>query len=109
MAENARAVKSSGNIFKDMNLPNADESLAKARIASMIYDIIESRDLTQKRAGHILEVSQPKISALRNGRLEGFSIERLFSFLRALDQDIEIIVRPKRQNDAKLRLAYHPG
>ncbi len=86
MGEDARAVKGSENIFKDMGLPNPDESLAKARIASMIYDIIESRGLTQKRAGDILGVSQPKISALRNGRLEGFSIERLFSFLRAMDQ-----------------------
>ncbi|MEA1960188.1 MAG: helix-turn-helix transcriptional regulator [Bacillota bacterium] len=109
MGEDARAVKGSENIFKDMGLPNPDESLAKARIASMIYDIIESRGLTQKRAGDILGVSQPKISALRNGRLEEFSIERLFSFLRALDQDVDIVVRPKRHHDAKLRLAYNPG
>lgn len=108
MGENTRAVKSSGNIFKDMGLPNPDENLAKARIASMIYDIIESRDLTQKKAGDILGVSPPKISALRNGRLEGFSIERLFAFLRALDQDVEIVVRPKRDHEAKLSLSYAP-
>lgn len=109
MEKETRAIKSTGNIFKDMGLDNPDESLAKARIASMIYDIIESRDLTQKTAGDILGVSQPKISALRNGRLEGFSIERLFSFLRALDQDIEIVVHPKRNHEAKLSLAYSPG
>jgi len=75
----------------------------------MIYDIIESRALTQKKAGEILGVSQPKISALRNGRLEGFSIERLFFFLRALDQDVDIVIRPKRDHEAKLSIAYNPG
>ncbi|MBW2164419.1 MAG: XRE family transcriptional regulator [Deltaproteobacteria bacterium] len=89
--------KGSGNIFKDLGLANPEERLTKAKIASMIYDIIEQRELTQKEAGAILGVSQPKISALRNGRLDGFSMERLFSFLRALDQDVDIIVHPKKQ------------
>ena len=109
MDKETLAIRSSGNIFKDMGLDNPDESLAKARIASMIYDIIEARGLTQKRAGKILGVGQPKVSALRNGRLEGFSMERLFSFLQALDQDVEIVIRPKRHHEAMLRLAYNPG
>lgn len=98
--------KGSGNIFKDLGLPNPEERLTKAKIASMIYDIIDQRELTQKEAGTILGVSQPKISALRNGRLDGFSMERLFSFLRALDQDVDIIVHPKKQSEAHFTLAY---
>ena len=94
--------KSSGNVFKDLGLDNAEDRFAKAKIASMIYDIIEKRKLTQKQAGTILKVSQPKISALRNGKLDGFSMERLFSFLCALDQDIDIIIHPKKQNEANL-------
>ena len=70
--------KGSVNIFKDLGLPNPEERLTKAKIASMIYDIIEQRELTQKEAGTILGVSQPKISALRNGRLDGFSPEQSF-------------------------------
>jgi predicted XRE-type DNA-binding protein len=101
--------KGSVNIFKDLGLPNPEERLTKAKIASMIYDIIEQRELTQKEAGTILGVSQPKISALRNGRLDGFSMERLFSFLRALDQDVDIIVHPKKQSEAHLTLAYANG
>ena len=72
----------------------------------MICDIIEERKLTQKEAGVILNASQPKVSALRNGRLEGFSIERLFSFLRALDQDVDIVIHPKKQSEAILSLSY---
>ncbi len=106
MKNNIQFEKGSGNVFKDLGLNNPEERFAKARIASMIYDLIEERKLTQKDAGTILNVSQPKISALRNGKLDGFSMERLFSFLHALDQDIEIIIHPKKQNEAHLNLSY---
>jgi predicted XRE-type DNA-binding protein len=106
MKDNIKFEKGSGNVFKDLGLDNPEDRLAKAKIVSMIYDIIEERKLTQKEAGAILKVSQPKISALRNGKLDGFSIERLFSFLRALDQDVDIIIHPKKQSEANLNLSY---
>ncbi len=106
MKDNIKFEKGSDNIFKDLGLNNPEEYLAKAKIASMIYDLIEERKLTQKGAGAILKVSQPKISALQNGKLDGFSMERLFSFLHALDQDIEIIIHPKKKNEAHLNLSY---
>ncbi len=98
--------KGSGNLFKDIGLDSPDDRFAKAKIASTIYNIIEDRNLTQKKAGLILGINQPKISALRNGKLDGFSMERLFLFLRALDQDVDIIIHPKEQNKARLNFAY---
>jgi predicted XRE-type DNA-binding protein len=109
MKSDIKFEKGSENVFKDLGLENSEERFAKAKIASMIYDIIEERKLTQKEAGVILGVNQPKVSALRNGRLDGFSIERLFHFLRALDQDVDIIIHPKKQNEARLNLAYAHG
>lgn len=94
-------VVGSGNIFKDLDFDNPEEELAKAKLASIINDIIEERGLTQKEAGEILGVNQPKISALKNGRLKGFSIERLFSFLEALDQRIEITIKHKSKAKTK--------
>jgi len=99
----------SGNVFKDLELDRPDERLAKSKVASMIYDIIEEQSLTPKEAGAVLRVSQPKISALRNGKLDAFSIERLFSFLHALDQDIDIVIHPKKQSEAQFNLAYAHG
>ena len=89
MSNEIQFEKGSGNVFKDLGLSDPEERQAKARIASMIYDLIEERNLTQIEAGVILGVSLPKVSALRNGKLDGFSMEQLFSFLRALDQDVE--------------------
>ncbi len=73
----------------------------------MIYDIIEERGLTQAQAAKILGIEQPQVSALKNGRLEGFSIKRLFLFLRQLDRDIEIVIRerPKDKLPAEISIS----
>lgn len=91
----------SGNVFKDLGFENPEDELAKVRLASIINEIIEERGFTQDHAGKILGVNQPKISALKNGRLKGFSIERLFSFLGKLDQHIEITITDKSKVRAK--------
>ena len=85
----------SGNVFADLDLPDAEELNAKAQIAYRICRILEERKLTQKEAAALLGIDQPKISSLRRGRLEGFSTDRLFRFLTALDRSIEIVIKPK--------------
>ena len=61
----------------------------------MIDRIIEAQGLSQASAARRLKINQPKISALANYRLDGFSVERLMHFLNALDRDVEIVVRPR--------------
>ena len=88
---------SSGNVFADLELPDADAALAKAELARRSCAILVARKLTQAQAAAILGIDQPKVSALIRGKLDGFSTERLFRFLNALGQDVEIVVRPRRQ------------
>ena len=97
----------SGNVFADLGLPKAEEALAKAELAQKIAVIIERRRLTQAQAAQLLGVDQPKISALRRGRLSGFSLERLVRFLILLGSDVEIIVksRPRSRRPARLLVA----
>ena len=90
---------SSGSVFADLDVPDADEALAKAELARRICEILAERKLTQARAAALLGVDQPKVSALFRGRLEGFSTDRLFRFLNALGQDVEIVVRPRRRGN----------
>ena len=94
------AVRQGGkNIFEDLKLPDAEELNAKAQIAYRICGILEERKLTQQAAAELLGTDQPRVSALLHGRLEGFSSDRLFRFLNALDQDIEIVIRrPKKKS-----------
>jgi predicted XRE-type DNA-binding protein len=93
-------VASSGNVFDDLGLPDAQARLAKAELARRISTIIGERRLTQSMAAHILGVDQPKVSALISGRLAGFSLERLMHFLTLLGQDVEIVVRSEATEKA---------
>ncbi|MBI4465083.1 MAG: XRE family transcriptional regulator [Acidobacteria bacterium] len=91
---------SSGNVFADLQLPKPDEYLAKAELAARIIQEIERQRLTQSEAANILGIDQPKVSALRQGKLSGFSIERLLRFLLLLGRDIEITVKEKPNSRA---------
>jgi predicted XRE-type DNA-binding protein len=104
---NRESTPSSGNVFADLNLPRADDLLVKAELAAKIIAEIERRRMTQTRAAATLGVDQPKISALKQGKLSGFSIERLMRFLLLLGRDIEITVKgkPKSRSTARLRVA----
>jgi len=86
---------SSGNIFEDLGLANAEEKLAKVKLASVIYDLITEKGLNQQEVSQILGIDEAKISNLKNGRLQKFSLEKMFSFLVALGQNIEILVTPQ--------------
>ena len=104
---NREFTPSSGNVFADLGLPHADDLLAKAELAAKIIAEIQRRRLTQTRASQILGIDQPKISALKQGKLSGFSIERLMRFLLLLGRDIEIAVKnkPRSRPAARLRVA----
>ena len=96
-----KVYRSSGNVFADLGLPDADEYLAKSELAVQIFKIIKSRRLTQVAAGKLLGISQPKVSALINGRLDGFSTDRLFRFLNALGCDVRISVSAASPTEAR--------
>ena len=89
-----RVEQGSGNVFADLGLPNPDLALAKAKLVQRIRDIITERRLTQVQAAMLLGLDQPKVSALVRGRVAGYSIDRLFRFLNALGQRVEINIRP---------------
>jgi predicted XRE-type DNA-binding protein len=95
---------SSGNVFADLNLPDADDLLAKAELAAKIIAEIQRRRLTQSQAATILGIDQPKVSALKQGRLSGFSIERLMRLLLMLGRDIEITVKGRTRSRSPARL-----
>lgn len=92
--EPIRFERGSGNVFADLGLPNPDLALAKAELVQRIRGLIAERKLTQAKAAELLGLDQPKVSALVRGRVEGYSLERLFRFLNALGQQVEITVRP---------------
>jgi predicted XRE-type DNA-binding protein len=102
MSDDFIIIEGSGNVFADLGLPNAEERLIKADLATQIAGGIRARRLTQAKAADLFGIDQPKISRLLNGQLSGFSTERLIHFLTLLGQDVVITVKPAAPNSRKL-------
>ena len=82
-----RVTESSGNVFRDLGLPNPEQEMMKARLTLKIYHIIRERGLTQVQAGKVLGIKQPHVSLLMRNRSGSFSAGRLMEFLTALGQE----------------------
>lgn len=97
----------SGNVFKDLGFPDAEERHTKTRLAVTLNNTISRLRLSQAQAAKRLGVNQPKVSALKNYKLDGFSVARLMDFLTALNYDIEIIIRkrPRSTKPGKIKVS----
>ncbi len=102
-------IRGTGNVFADLGFTDADERQTKLRLALAVNRVIARRKLTQATAAEKLGVNQPKISALANYKLDGFSVERLMVFLTALDQDVEITIKNKPRSRSTARIAVVAG
>jgi predicted XRE-type DNA-binding protein len=89
----------SRNVFKDIGVPPAEEHLVKAQLVFKIDAIMKDRGLKQVEAGDLFGVRQPDVSKMLRGEFRQFSVARLLRFLVALDQDVEIVVKPHRDRN----------
>jgi predicted XRE-type DNA-binding protein len=96
-------VKSSGNVFDDLEVEDPVEALAKSELAALIARALRARRVTQTAAAKLLGTDQPKVSELMRGRLTRFSTERVMTLLIRLGRDVEIVVREPRSAGATRR------
>lgn len=82
------------NVFADLGYSDAAERQTKTRLALAVNELLKQRKLKQREIAVLLNIPQPKVSALKHYRLDQFSVERLMEFLTALNQDVEIMIRP---------------
>src|SRR5664280_3087182 len=86
----------SRNVFKDIGVPRAEEHLVKAQLVFKIDSIMKDRGLKQIEAADLFGIRQPDVYKMLRGEFRQFSVERLLRFLVALDQDVQIVVKPHR-------------
>ena len=99
------STKSSGNVFADLGIPDADVSLLKADLIISIAGLIREKGLTQAQAAKLMGLAQPDVSKLMRGHFSGFSYERIFGFLTALGENVTIRVREaKTRKHARVEL-----
>ena len=96
----------SGNVFTDLDLPEADSHLLKADLVSRVDDIARQRGMTQAEVARALGLSQPDVSLLLRGDFREYAMDRLFRLLIALGCDIEVVIgRLHAATAGKLRIA----
>jgi predicted XRE-type DNA-binding protein len=97
----------SHNVFQDIGVPNAEEHFLKAQLVFKIDTIMKRRGMKQADAANLLGVRQPDVSKMLRGQFRQFSVKRLLRFPVALNQDVEIVVKPHRNtsNPAALHVA----
>ena len=108
MSTAMKVTPADGNIFGTLGFPDAEELKAKAQLVIRIIQIIEERGLKQVEAAEIMGIDQPKVSQLVHGKLDGFSMERLYRLLNALGIDIEIVVKPMPKSRSTATLSVRP-
>ena len=94
----SKVTRSSGNIFADLKLPNPEELELRAKAAFVIAELINRQGLSQPAAAIKLGVAQTDVSRIVNGRLDGYSLERLLTLVQRLGNDIMINVKPARNS-----------
>ena len=85
----------SGNVFRDLEIPDPEEHLAKCQLVSIIDRIITKRRLRQGKAAKILGIRKSELSDLLDGLFRDFSMTDLLSMLEKLNHEIEVVVHQK--------------
>lgn len=100
-------VKSTGNVYADLGLPDAETMLVKARLAAVIGEILSAKGLKQREAAAILGMTQAKLSQLLNGRFRGISEAKMMDCIARLGRDVRIMIgqeRPRRKRSGRVEV-----
>lgn len=94
--EPTELIRGSGNVFADFGHPNAEVEQLKALLAAEIIAVLDDRALTVRKAEDQTGIAAADFSRIRRVKLDRFTIDRLMTILKRLDQDVDIrvIVRP---------------
>lgn len=98
--------ESTGNVFADLGLENAEELLVRAQIGFHVTTLIENRQLKQKEAASLLGIKQPDVSHLMNGHYSRFTTDKLLDFLRRLNQKVTIEISPHQPGEPFQKVAF---
>jgi predicted XRE-type DNA-binding protein len=98
MSDEAEIIRGSGNLFRDLGLPDAGREQLRALLAAKIIGVIDERKLTVRAAQKITGVAAADFSRIRKANLGRFTIDRLMSILSSLGQEVEVSVdvHPRR-------------
>jgi predicted XRE-type DNA-binding protein len=99
ISANIEFEESSGNVFADLGLDDADELFTRSRLGYHVYKILTDRKLKQRDIAALLGIKQPEVSHLMNGHFSRFTTDKLLDFLRRLDRKVTIRITPRQPGE----------
>jgi predicted XRE-type DNA-binding protein len=100
--------ESSGNVFADLGLDDADELFTRSRLGFHVYTILADRKLKQRDIATLLGIKQPEVSHLMNGHFSRFTTEKLLDFLKRLDRKVTIRISQHRPGEPYQEIGVGP-
>jgi predicted XRE-type DNA-binding protein len=97
--------ESSGNVFADLGLKDADELFMRGKIGIQVIRLLKQRNLKQHEISQLLGIPQPEVSHLMNGEFQRFSEGKLLLFLKRLDTEITLHLRPRNGGNQSAEIA----
>ncbi len=91
--------ESSGNVFADLGFDDADELLARGKIGIQVLRLLKQRNLKQQEISKIISITKPEVSDLMKGEFQHFSEGKLLNFLKRLDMEVILYLRPRNQEN----------
>ncbi len=94
-------VRGSGNVFRDLNLPNPELEQLRSILAAKIIRVLDETGMTVRKAQEVTGTAAAVFSRIRRANLDRFTVDRLMGILHRLDQEVEISVdvHPRRRQD----------
>jgi predicted XRE-type DNA-binding protein len=99
MIDDMELIRGSGNVFRDLGLPDPELEQLRAIVAAQIIKTLDACGLTVRRAGDLTGIAAANFSRIRRARLDRFSVDRLMTILDRLDQEVDVSVsfRPRER------------
>lgn len=91
--------ESTGNVFADLELDNAEELQARGMVGFHIVELLKSKDMKQREISDLLGIKQAEVSHLLNGHFSRFTVDKLLDFLKRLNQKVTIQISPRVQGE----------
>ncbi len=98
--------KSTGNVFADLGLEDAEELQARGLIGFHVIELLKSKNMKQREIAELLEIKQAEVSHLLNGHFSRFSVDKLLDFLKRMNQKVTIQISPHRQGEPYQHVAF---
>jgi predicted XRE-type DNA-binding protein len=96
MKERLEVIRGSGNVFRDLNVPNADVEQLKSILAVEIIKTLDAQGLSVRAAHRLTGFAAADYSRVRNADLARFTVDRLMTMINKLGSRVVVAVKVRR-------------